>query len=162
MLKGLLGIILGKKQGTTLEDEPFEPIRTSKREGILNIEEVEDRIGGGIVTGYYHLVRTETVEGELLGLSKESYNEKGVQVPNIKLRISNEEGVEGELYFPGELPGEMDREEILNQKIRYEHKSDRKCEECLGGDNRFNNYTLIILTGNLKGKRYIQFKHENF
>ena len=55
----------------------------------------------------------------------------------------------------------MDRKEILNQKIKYEHKSDRKCEKCLGGDNRFNNYTLIILTGNLKGKKYVQFKYES-
>jgi len=161
MLKGLLGIILGKKQVTTLEDKPFEQIRTSKKEGILNTEEIEDRIGGGTVTGYYHLVRTERVEGELLGLSKKSYDEKGVQVSNIKLRIKDDEGIEGEVYFPEELPRGINSREVLNQRVKYEHKSDRKCERCLGGDNQFNKYSLTILTGSLEGRKYIRFKHES-
>lgn len=165
MLTGLFKRRL-EKQHVPLEDKSFEPVRTLKKEGILNIEEVEDRIGGGTVSGYYHFVRTERAEGEVLEIINETKGyakryQPSEMVKGVKLKIRDDGGVEGEVYFPEEFPSKLDRKAILNQRVRYKYESDRMCERCVGGDNRNSVYTLDILTGQLEGERYSQTKWEN-
>lgn len=159
MLNGLVKKLFGSRANVQIVDSPFEPVRVLKREGVLNIEEVEDRVGGGSAIGYYHFVRTEKVEGKVLEIKDKTISYARVYKPDekirgVELKLQNDEGAVGESCLPIELLGKLDRQAILNQRVAYEHASERLCERCLGGDNRSHKYSLTVLTGQLSGENY--------
>ena len=145
-------------------DSIFEPVRTFKREGVLDIEEVEDRVAGGSITGYYHFVRIERAEGEVLEITDKTFRYARVynpdeQIEGVGLKIQSD-GIIGKVDLPIKIPGKLDREAILGQRITYEHKSDRLCERCFAGDSRSHEYSLTVLTGQLSGENYSSNQYE--
>ncbi len=141
------------KQKVALEDTPFEPITTTQREGIFDIETVEERIGGGRLLGKYRFVKTEKAKGEVLEISdKDMPYHLNQRVRGIILKIQCNEGHTGEVSLPIDI-SRLERRDILNQRVEYEHKSDRFIVG-LYDDTVNHRYSLKVLTGQLSGETY--------